>query len=384
MPSPVSLLSKLPDVGTTIFTVMSKLATEHGALNLSQGFPNFEVASGLVRLLNKFAEAGHHQYAPMAGVMELREGIATKTEALYNITYDPETEVTITSGATEALFSAIAAVVRSGDEVIIFEPAYDSYAPAVRLNGGIPVFVTLNPPEFSIPWEEVREKINDSTRLVIVNTPHNPTGTVWSAGDLDTLASIIRNKDIFLLGDEVYEHIIFDGQTHHSLLTNPELKERSFICGSFGKTFHITGWKVGYCLAPRDLSAEFRKIHQYLTFSTFTPAQYALAAYLKTPDHYLQIPEFYQKKRDYFLEGLQASRLDFIPSDGTFFQNVNYSRISDEADTDLAVRLTREIGVASIPLSVFYHRPTDHRMLRFCFAKDEETLKRATERLSKL
>lgn len=376
--------SKLPDIGTTIFTVMSKLALEHHALNLSQGFPNFDVAPELTSLLGKYTRKGFNQYAPMTGVQVLREALSEKTSALYGVNYDPETEITVTSGATEALFAAISAVVSPGDEVIIFEPAYDSYAPAIRLNGGIPVYVTLTPPDYTIDWQEVKGKISDKTRMIIINTPHNPTGTVLSSEDLNQLAALVRDTDIFVLGDEVYEHIIFDGLPHHSLLTHPELKERSFICGSFGKTFHITGWKIGYCLAPKDLSVEFRKVHQYLTFSTFTPVQYALAEYLKTPENYLSIPAFYESKRDQFLSAIAGSRFNFKPSQGSFFQNVSYEALTDENDFDLAVRLTKEIGVASIPVSVFYHQKNDFKILRFCFAKDRETLEKAGEKLSKL
>jgi methionine aminotransferase len=376
--------SKLPDIGTTIFTIMSKLAVENNALNLSQGFPNFDVAPELTSLLDKYTRKGFNQYAPMTGVQVLREALAEKTSALYGVNYDPETEITVTSGATEALFAAISAVVSPGDEVIIFEPAYDSYAPAIRLNGGIPVYVTLTPPDYTTDWQEVKSKISEKTRMIIINTPHNPTGTVLSAEDLNELATLVRNTDIFVLGDEVYEHIIFDGLPHHSLLTHPELKERSFICGSFGKTFHITGWKIGYCLAPKELNVEFRKVHQYLTFSTFTPAQYALAEYLKTPENYLSIPAFYERKRDQFLSAIAGSRFTFKPSQGSFFQNVSYEALTDENDFDLAVRLTKEIGVASIPVSVFCHQKNDFKILRFCFAKDRETLEKAGERLSKL
>jgi methionine aminotransferase len=385
MPSSVpAIISKLPDIGTTIFTVMSKLALENKALNLSQGFPNFDVAPDLINLLGKYSSGGFNQYAPMTGVQVLREAIARKTSDIYGVNYHPETEVTITSGATEALFAAISAVVSEGDEVIVFEPAYDSYSPAIRLCGGVPVYFTLTPPDFSIVWEEVKNKITDKTRMIIINTPHNPTGTVLSADDLQQLAGIVRDTDIFLLGDEVYEHIIFDGLTHHSLLSHRELRERSFVCGSFGKTFHITGWKIGYCLAPAELSTEFRKIHQYLTFSTFTPAQYALAEYLQKPENYLSVPAFYQEKRDHFINGIKDSRFTLTPSKGSFFQNVNYQAITDENDYELAVRLTKEIGVASIPVSVFYHQKNDFKMLRFCFAKDNLTLEKAGEKLSKL
>jgi methionine transaminase len=376
--------SKLPNLGTTIFTTMSALAAEHGALNLSQGFPNFEADSELLKLLGEYAERGFNQYAPMTGLPALREQLSIKTEKLYGAFYDVDHEITITSGATEAIFAAIAATVSKGDEVIVFEPAYDSYLPAIELNGGVPVYITLHYPNFEVNWDYVASKITNKTKLIIVNTPHNPTGSVFSKIDLDKLAEIIQDKNIYLIGDEVYEHIIFDDLVHHSLCTHPFLKERSFICGSFGKTFHVTGWKIGYCLAPKALSVEFRKIHQYLTFSTFTPAQYALSEYLKNEEHYLSIPTFYQTKRDIFLKSIANSRLEFVPSQGSFFQNVCYKHITNQHDVDFAVYLTKELGVASIPISVFYHENIDEKVLRFCFAKDEATLQKAGEILSSL
>ena len=375
---------KLPKVGTTIFTTMSALATEHGALNLSQGFPNFSADHELLRLLGEFSANGFNQYAPMAGVKELREQVSLKTKKLYGSYYDPETEVTITSGATEAIFAAIAATVKQGDEVIIFEPAYDSYLPAIELNGGLPIYISLHYPHFKIDWDLVKRKITDKTKLIIINTPHNPAGNTFGMIDLENLVEIVQEKNIFLIGDEVYEHIIFDGLVHHSLSTHPCLKEKSFICGSFGKTFHITGWKIGYCLAPKELSIEFRKIHQYLTFSTFTPAQHALSEYLKNEDNYLSIPAFYQRKRDIFLEGIASSRLDFVPSQGSFFQNVCYKNVSEAKDVDFAIHLTKVKGLASIPISVFYHQKIDQKVLRFCFAKDDQTLQKAGQILSTL
>ncbi|WP_420150778.1 methionine aminotransferase [Spirosoma sp.] len=378
------LLSKLPNVGTTIFTVMSKLATETGAINLSQGFSGFDCSPELVSLVEHYLRNGFNQYAPMTGVPALREALAQKTFEQYNVAYNPETEVTITSGATEAIFAAVTSVVRPGDEVIVLEPAYDSYVPAIELNGGIPVYVTLTLPSYAIDWQAIAEKVTDKTRLILVNTPHNPTGHVWTRSDLNQLADLIRDRDIWIVSDEVYEHILFDGRSHHSLMTHPELQERTFVIGSFGKTFHITGWKIGYCLAPVNLTTEFRKIHQYLTFSTVTPIQYALADYLKQPEHYRQLPDFYQHKRDLFLEGLRGSRFTFTPAEGSFFQTVSYAAVSDEPDYDLAVRLTKEIGVASIPVSVFYHQRNDYQILRFCFAKDDATLQEAAERLSRL
>lgn len=381
----MNLPSKLPHIGTTIFTVMSKLATDCGAMNLSQGFPNFDASPRLMELVSYYLRHGFNQYAPMAGVPVLREAIAQKTSDLYGVDYHPETEVTVVSGATEALYAAITAVVHPGDEVLLFEPCYDSYAPAVQLNGGVPVYVTLSPQTgYRIDWEVAKTKISAKTKLIVLNTPHNPTGVTLTSADLDTLAALVRGTDIFLLGDEVYEHIIFDGRAHHSLLTHPELRERSFVCSSFGKTFHVTGWKIGYCLAPAALTTEFRKMHQWLTFSTITPIQYALADFLKDSQNYLEVPHFYQQKRDTFLSYLQHSRFSYVPAEGSFFQTVSYQTITDEPDYDLAVRLTREIGVASIPVSVFYHQRDDHRILRFCFAKDDDTLRRAAERLCAL
>ncbi|GAA4462694.1 pyridoxal phosphate-dependent aminotransferase [Nibrella saemangeumensis] len=378
------LPSKLPAVGTTIFTVMSKLAADTGALNLSQGFPNFNTDARLLDLVDKAMRQGHNQYAPMPGVPVLREAIARKTSEVYGVDYHPDFEVTVTTGATEAIFAAITTVVRPGDEVIIFEPAYDSYVPAIELNGGTPVYVTMTPPDYAPDWTQVREKITDRTRLVIVNTPQNPTGRVWTADDLTQLADLVRDRDIYLVADEVYEHIVFDGRAYHSLMSHPTLQERTFICGSFGKTFHTTGWKIGYCLAPKELTAEFRKIHQFVTFSVMTPMQVALAEYLQEPEHYLSLSAFYQRKRDLFAEILAASRFRFKLAEGTFFQTVSYAAITDEPDYDLAIRLTHEIGVASIPVSVFYHNLDDYRILRFCFAKDDEMLLRAGERLIKL
>lgn len=363
---------------------MSKLAAEHSAINLSQGFPGFDCSPELVSLVERYLRNGFNQYAPMTGVLALREILAQKTADRYGVTYDPETEITVTSGATEALFAAITAVVRPGDEVVVFEPAYDSYVPAIELNGGIPVYVTLAPPDYTVNWEMVRQKITDKTRLILVNTPHNPTGRVWTAADLQQLAHLVHDRDIWIVSDEVYEHIVFDQHTHLSLMTHPVLQERTFVVGSFGKTFHITGWKVGYCFAPKELTTEFRKVHQYLTFSTVTPIQYALADYLKNPDHYQQLPDFYQRKRDLFLEGLRQSRFTIKPAEGSFFQTVSYASITDEPDYELAIRLTKEIGVASIPVSVFYHQKNDYQMLRFCFAKEDAILLDAADRLSKL
>ena len=381
----MNIISKQPNTGTTIFTIMSKLATDCGALNLSQGFPNFDCSPKLTELVTHYLKKGMNQYAPMAGIQPLREVIAQKISDLYGVNYHPDTEVTILSGASEAIYCAITAVVHQDDEVILLEPCYDSYAPAIKLSGGIPVYVTLTPEDdYRIDWAMVKSKITERTKLIILNTPHNPTGTVLSHEDLMKLADIVRDTNIFLIGDEVYEHIIFDGREHWSLLRNSVLQERSFICGSFGKTFHVTGWKIGYCLAPKALTEELRKVHQWITFSTVTPIQYALADFLREPNNYLSIPMFYQQKRDKFLDCIKDSRFTYTPAHGSFFQCVNYKNITDENDFDLAIRLTREIGVASIPVSVFYNQKNDYKTLRFCFAKDDETLEKAGERLCKL
>ena len=377
----MTLHSKLPHVGTTIFTVMSKLATDTGAINLSQGFPGFNCDQHLLDLVTKYMTKGFNQYAPMSGVPILKQRLAEKTKLVYGVDYHAEDEVTIVSGATEALFSAITAVVKEGDEVILLEPAYDSYAPAVILNGGIPIYIPLRLPDFSVDWEKVKSAINPKTRLIMVNTPHNPTGFVWSQEDVNMLAKLIQDTDIYVVSDEVYEHISFDGRTHISLMTHQVLKERTFVCGSFGKTFHVTGWKIGYCLAPRELTSEFRKIHQFVTFSTPTPLQYALAEYLEAPEHYLSIPDFYQEKRDLFCEGLKGTPFRFVPAQGSFFQLVSYGHLSQEPDYDLAIRLTKEIGVASIPISVFFNEKTDHKILRFCFAKENSELEQALDKL---
>lgn len=377
--------SKLPHIGTTIFTVMSKLANDCGALNLSQGFPSFDCSPNLVDLVTKYMKKGLNQYAPMAGVQPLREMLAHKTEKLYGVKFDANTEITITSGATEVIFAAVAATINIGDEVIVFEPAYDSYVPAIELAGGKPVYITLTPQNnYQIDWQEVKNKISDKTKMIMLTTPHNPVGTVLSKEDLDALAQLVQGTDILILSDEVYEHIIFDDNQHLSLITHPMLKDRTFVCNSFGKTFHVTGWKIGYCIASEALTSEFRKVHQFLTFSSNTPIQFALAEYLEDESRYLTLPAFYEAKRDKFLQSIAHSRLKFVPSAGSFFQSVDYSAITDEHDYDLAIRLTHEIGVASIPLSVFYHKKNDYKILRFCFAKDDEMIEMAGERLSKL
>ncbi len=384
MNDPHLINSKLPNVGTSIFTVMSKLAADAGAINLSQGFPDFNCDKKLLALVSKHMKAGHNQYAPMAGLIELREMLAQKTEELYGGKYDPETEITITAGATQAIYTAISAIIREGDEVIIFEPAYDCYQPAIELNGGKTIYLQLKAPTYSIDWEEVKKRINHRTKMIIINTPHNPTGSLMSAADMIMLDKITHDTSIVIVSDEVYEHIVFDKQEHQSIARFPRLAERSFIISSFGKTYHVTGWKMGYCMAPKNLMMEFRKVHQFMVFSCNTPIQFALAEFLKQKKHYLELGVFYQKKRDYFIGLVASSKFDLIPSAGTYFQLLSYRNICQEKDTDYAVRLTKEIGVASIPISVFYHELVDNHVLRFCFAKKDETLEKAAELLNKL
>lgn len=376
------IISKLPQVGTTIFTVMSAVAAEVGAINLSQGFPDFETSPALVKLVNNAMKKGHNQYAPMPGVMALREQIAKKTEKLYGAVYDPDTEITITAGGTQAIFTAITAIINPNDEVIIFEPAFDCYAPAIKLAGGVVKSLELAPPDYRIPWDMVKRLINNKTRMIILNTPHNPTATVLTKEDIEELSAIVRNQDILILSDEVYEHLIFDGEMHHGMARYPELRERSFIVASFGKPFHATGWKVGYCMAPAFLMQEFRKVHQFLVFSVNTPLQYAIAEHLKDENNYLSLPDFFQQKRDCFRKGLEATKFELLPCSGTYFQSVRYNSITDEKDSDFALRMTKDFGVASIPVSVFYTQGTDHHVLRFCFAKRQETLDKAVDRLS--
>jgi methionine transaminase len=381
----MTVASKLPNVGTTIFTVMSRLAAEQGAINLSQGFPDFDGPAPLLERVTHYLTHGHNQYAPMAGVPQLREQIARKVHDLYGCTADPETEVTVTSGATEALFCAITALVRQDDEVILFDPAYDSYQPAVELCGGIARHVPLLAPDFRPDWQRVRDAIGDRTRLIVINTPHNPTGSVWDADDIAALRALIGDSDIYLLADEVYEHIIFDGRRHESLLRHPDLYQRSLVVSSFGKTYHTTGWKLGYCVAPPELTLELRRIHQYVTFCSNTPIQLALADFMAAdPRHACELSTFYQAKRDHFCRLVEGSRFSFTPAAGTYFQLLDYSAISSENDVELAARLTREHKVASIPISVFYADPPPTHFLRFCFAKDDRTLERAAEILCSL
>ncbi|TNF71244.1 MAG: aminotransferase class I/II-fold pyridoxal phosphate-dependent enzyme [Bacteroidetes bacterium] len=378
------LTSKLPKLETSIFSKMSQMATETGAINLSQGFPDFGVDPGLIKLMQQSLEGSFNQYAPMGGIFSLREAIAEKTSRLYGASYHPETEITLTAGATQAIYTAIASTVYAGDEVIIFKPAYDCYEPTVKAHGGIPVLLQLEGPEFKINWEAFSMALSPRTRMVIINTPHNPSGTILKETDLKKLEEILRPTNILVLSDEVYEHLVFDGNTHESACKYPGLKERSFICASFGKTFHITGWKMGYCLAPSSLMEEFRKLHEFVVFSVNHPAQRALKVYLEEPSHYEGLGAFFQKKRDLFLEAVRGSRFRYTPAEGTYFQLLEYSGISEESDLSFAEYLTRERGIASIPISVFNLERQDNRQLRFCFAKTEETLKRAGEILCRL
>lgn len=372
------LTPKLPHL-TTIFTKMTSLANQHGAINLAQGFPNFLGSERLMELVNEYMHKGMNQYAPMAGVFGLRERITEKYERLYGVRYDPENEITVTAGGTQAIYTTIAALVNSGDEVILFEPAYDCYAPAVILHGGIPVPITLSAPDFKIDWENVRTKINDRTRMIMINTPHNPSGTVLSGENLLMLEKITEGTDIIIVSDEVYEHIIFDGQQHESILRYKNLIARSVIIYSFGKTYHNTGWKMGYVLAPKILMQEFRSVHQFLVFSVNTPIQYALADFMEDRSEYENINSFYQQKRNLFLDAIKSSRFTFTPSAGTYFQLLDYSNITDKNDMDFAEELTIKHKVASIPLSPFYTSPPNNKVLRFCFAKTESTLLEAAE-----
>ncbi len=381
-PHPIS--SKLPHVGTTIFSIMSGLANETGAINLSQGFPNFPASEKLMELVYENMKKGFNQYAPMQGIMPLRELLCEKASMLYGALYDPDTEITITSGGTQALYTAIASVIQKGDEVIIIEPAYDSYIPAIEMHGGIVKCTQLKSPDFKIDWEHVKQLVSKRTKVIMINTPHNPTGSVMTAKDMKSLQGITDETNIIIISDEVYEHIIFDGLKHESVMRYPKLAERSFVIFSFGKTYHTTGWKMGYCFAPSNLMVEFRKVHQFNVFSSNTPVQYALTEYIRNSNDYLELPDFYAEKRNFFNSAISGSRFTLKPSSGSYFQLLDYSNITDEKDTDFAITMTREFKVASIPISVFYHRPPDQKVLRFCFAKTNDTLKMAAERLNKI
>ena len=376
--------SKLPNVGTTIFTVMSALATEHKAVNLGQGFPDFECAPELVNAVTAAMQAGHNQYPPMTGVPALREAVARKIEALHGRAYNPNTEITITAGATQAIITAILAIVHAGDEVIVLDPCYDSYVPNIELAGGKAVRVPLTPGTFRPDFAKISAAITPRTRAILINSPHNPSATIWTAEEMRQLEDLLAPTDILLISDEVYEHMVFDGAEHQSAARFAGLAARAFIVSSFGKTFHVTGWKVGTVAAPAALTAEFRKVHQFNVFTVNTPVQHGLAAYLQDPTPYLQLPAFYQAKRDLFREGLAGSRFKLLPSTGSYFQCVDISAISDLNEADFCQWLTREVGVAAIPLSAFYGDGFDQRVVRFCFAKKDETLRAALERLRKL
>lgn len=380
----IQIDSKLPTVGTSIFTVMSALATEYGAVNLGQGFPDFPMDHALTDLVAKAMSDDFNQYSPMAGHALLRERLAEKAAFLYQSTIDPHSQITITPGGTVAIYSALTTVLKPGDEVIVFEPAYDCYIPTIELNGAIPVLISLAYPDYSIPWDTVRAKITARTRMIMINTPHNPTGAVLSENDIAELRSIVTGTNILILSDEVYEHLIFDGIAHQSMLRYPDLLERSFVCFSFGKTYHCTGWKLGYCISAPALMKEFRKIYQFNAFCCDTPKQVGIAAYIQNKNAYLELGGFVQKKRDYFRELMKATPFKCIPSHGSYFECYSYAHFSDETDMDLAVRLTKEYGITAVPVSAFYKNGEDNKVLRFCFAKKETTLERAVEKLSKL
>ncbi|RZJ64812.1 MAG: aminotransferase class I/II-fold pyridoxal phosphate-dependent enzyme [Flavobacterium sp.] len=378
------LNSKLPTVGTTIFSVMSNLAQTHNAINLSQGFPDYSPDPQLLNFVSNALKDGHNQYAPMAGLPALRNLITDKTEKFYDAKYAPETEITITAGGTQAIFTALAAVINPGDEVIIFEPAYDCYSPTVKLLGGLVKPFELHAPDYKIDWEMVKKMFSANTKMIILNTPHNPTGCVLSKTDMEALIKLTKDTDVLILSDEVYEHIIFDGEEHQSVAKYPELQERSFIIASFGKLLHSTGWKIGYCLAPAKLTAEFRKIHQFNVFSVNTPMQVGIYNYLKQSDVYNELSVFFQEKRNYFQQLLKETKFKLLPCKGSYFQCVSYEQITEENDLEFAKRLVIENGVASIPVSAFYTRPNNDNILRFCFAKENSTLEQAVERLIKL
>ncbi|MFM0140341.1 pyridoxal phosphate-dependent aminotransferase [Caballeronia grimmiae] len=380
----LSFPSRLPNVGTTIFTVMSALAAQKGAVNLGQGFPDFDCDPRIVDAVASAMRDGHNQYPPMAGAAPLRQAIARKIEALYGRAYDADREITVTAGATQALLTAVLCCVHPGDEVVVIEPMYDSYVPAIELAGGKPVFVSLEAPDYALPFDKIAAAITPKTRLLMINTPHNPTGRVWREADMRKLEDIVRGTNVLIVSDEVYEHMVYDGAPHESVSRYPELAKRSFVVSSFGKTFHVTGWKLGYVAAPAALTAELRKVHQFNVFTVNTPMQIGLAHYLEDPKPYLELPAFYQKKRDFFRAGLANTRFSLLPCDGTYFQCVDYSAISDMSEADFSQWLTSEIGVAAIPVSAFYHEPHESGVVRFCFAKKEETLALALERLSKL
>ena len=380
----ISSRSKLPGIGTTIFSVMSQLAQEHQAINLSQGFPDYDCDPKLVELVTNAMKDGFNQYAPMIGMQALREVVADKTNRLYRANYNQDSEVTITAGGTQAIFTALTAAINPGDEVIIFEPAYDSYAPTIKMLGGVVKSHEMSPPDYTIDWDMVRKLFSSNTKMIVLNSPQNPTGHTLKEADIQELIKLTQGTDILILSDEVYEHLVYDGQQHHSMALYPELRERSFIAASFGKLLHTTGWKLGYCLAPENLMKEFRKIHQFNVFSVNTPMQIGIANYLNDPSVYLDLAAYFQQKRDLFRSLMGVTKFKLLPCNGSYFQCVTYENISDENDTDIAMRLIKDYGVASIPVSAFYMRNTDHHVLRFCFAKRQETLEKAVDKLMKL
>ena len=379
-----AIQSKLPNIGTTIFTVMSVLAAEHKAINLGQGFPDYAMSEELIALVNKAMQNGHNQYVHMNGLLALRAQLAEKIADLYSAAINPDTEITITPGGTYAIYTALTTILQPGDEVIVFEPAYDSYIPNIEINGGKPVLIPLVYPDYKIDWELVKQKISPKTKLIMLNTPHNPTGAVLSADDIIQLQNIVKGTGIFILSDEVYEHLIFDGKKHESMLRYPDLYERSFVCFSFGKVYHCTGWKLGYCVAPPALMKEFRKVHQFNCFTCNSPVQFALAEFIKQKENYLQLGAFLQQKRDYFKTLMQQTKFKPLPSYGSYFQLYSYDGMSDETEKIFAIRLTKEYGVATIPTSAFYKNGEDNKVLRFCFSKNENTLEEAASRLMKL
>ena len=379
-----TIQSKLPNIGTTIFTVMSTLAVQYNAINLGQGFPDYEMSSELTNLVNEAMQKGNNQYVHMNGLPLLRQRLAEKVQDLYTTKINAETDITITPGGTYALYTALTTIIQPGDEVIVFEPAYDCYIPTIELNGGVPILISLTHPTYAIDWDLVKQKITNKTKAIIINSPHNPTGSVFSAADIIQLQNIVSNTGIFIISDEVYEHLIFDGKQHESILKYPDLLERAFVCFSFGKVYHCTGWKMGYCIAPENLMKEFRKVHQFNCFTCNSPVQVALAEFLKQKENYLQLGNFLQQKRDYFFDLMAQTKFIPIPSFGSYFQLYSYVNISNESEKDFAIRLTKEYGVATIPTSAFYKNEIDNKTLRFCFSKKEETLERAVERLVKV
>lgn len=379
-----NIITKLPQTGTSIFAIMSQLANEHNAVNLSQGFPDFPISEELIELVVHFMKKGYNQYAPMPGVPELRNQLSKMFKKNHGADYNADQEITITAGATQGIYTAISAFITKGDEVIIFEPAYDSYAPSVTVNGGLVKYARLQYPDYSINWDELPRMISSNTKMIILNSPHNPTGSVLKEDDMKRLETLIKGRDIIVLSDEVYEHLIFDGLQHQSVSRFPILAAQSIVVGSFGKTFHTTGWKTGFIMAPKNITAEFRKVHQFVVFAVNTPIQYAVAEYLKNADNYKSLSSFYQRKRDYFLKAISKSKFKPVDCHGTYFQLLNYSAISDEPEMEMATRLIKEFGIASVPVSPFYRTQENNHTLRFCFAKEESTLDKAAEILCKI